>query len=81
MNDTSPRVVAGGPRRGHLELLLLTGLASALRLLLLTAVAAPTTPAPAAPFGGRGGRAIRQREQPRLLGRRCYLLSMRWFFP
>ena len=48
MNNTGPRVVARGPRRGHLELLLLllTGRAGALRLLLLTATVAPTVSAP-----------------------------------
>ena len=52
--------------KGHLELLLLlTGRAGALRLLLLTAATAPTMPAPATPFGGRGGRPVGQREEPR----------------
>ena len=51
-----------------LLLLLLTELAGALRLLLLTAMEAPTALAPAVPFGGRDGRPIGQREQPRLLG-------------
>ena len=70
MDDTGPGVIPGGPRRRHLDLLrlLLTRRAGALRLLLAAAPA--TTPASAAPIGGRrgrGGRPVRQGQQPRLL--------------